>query len=152
MSESTILLRHQVALLWLMTAIGSLIYAVMQLLTYLSTYIASHGATPAVVLDAGALWAFAVLYALWLAPPVLAVTTRSGAANWSMLVLGGFLVIGSTFGGVFDGIRDGGHIMATALIAVTLPGVIALRATWRLLRNDMNLIVNSRAVHDVAPS
>ncbi|MEA1672875.1 hypothetical protein [Nitrospirillum sp. BR 11163] len=150
MNEPTTLLRHQVALLWLMTAIGSLIYAVMQLLTYLSTYIASHGATPAIVLDAGALWAFAILYVLWLIPPVLAVTVRFRAANWSMLLLGGFLVIGGTFGGIFDGIRDGGHIMATALIAVTLPGVIALRATWRLLRNDKNLVVKSKAVHGVA--
>ncbi|TWB40638.1 hypothetical protein [Nitrospirillum pindoramense] len=151
MNESATLLRHQVALLWVMTAIGSLIYAVMQLLTYLSAYIANHGATPEIVLDAGALWAFAILYVLWLVPPLLAVTVRSGAANWSMLLLGGLLVLGGTLGGIFDGIRDGGHIMATALIAVTLPGVIALRATWRLLRNDRNLVVNSRAAHDGAP-
>jgi hypothetical protein len=135
MTEPAILFRHRVALLWLTTAIGSLVYAVIQLLTYLSAYIASHGATPAIVFDAGALWMFAVLYALWLAPPLLAVTIHSSAANWSILVIGGFLVIGSTFGGIFDGIRDGSHIMATALLAVTFPGVIALRATWRLLRS-----------------
>lgn len=136
MTEPGTPFRHSVALLWLTTATGSLVYAVIQLLTYLSAYIASHGATPAIVLDSGALWMFAILYALWLAPSVLTVTVRSGAANWCVLVIGGFLVIGSTLGGIFDGIRDGGHIMATALLAVTLPGLIALRATWRLLRND----------------
>jgi len=136
MTDPTTLYRHRVVLLWLTTGLGGLVYATIQSFTYVNGYIAGHGATPALIFDASALWVFAVLYAIWIIPPLLAIASRTTLANWVILLVGGFLVIGSTFGGIFDGFRDGGHIIATALIAITLPGVFALRATWGLLRTQ----------------
>nr|WP_319248549.1 hypothetical protein [uncultured Celeribacter sp.] len=37
--------------------------------------------------------------------------------------------------GVFDGLRDGGHLVGLELLAVTLPGVVALIFTWRHIRS-----------------
>jgi hypothetical protein len=51
-----------------------------------------------------------------------------------MLVLGGLLFILSTLAGVADGMRDGGHLVGLELLAVTLPGAVALITSWRHVR------------------
>lgn len=73
-------------------------------------------------------------YGAWVLPPLLALAARR-ATDWAMLVFGGLLFIMSTLAGVFDGLRDGGHLVGLELLAVTLPGVVALLFTWRHIRS-----------------
>lgn len=80
------------------------------------------------------LFGFAILSSLWIVVGLFALVGRRRVTKWGSFILGGFLVAISTAGGVFDGIRDGLHIAATVLLAVTLPGFFAIRASWRLLR------------------
>lgn len=134
MNSDTSAQRHRTALLWLTTAIGSQAYAIIQSFTYVNGYINAHGAAPAITFGAGALWAFAILCAIWVVPALLAIAGRSALADWGQFLVGGFLVLANSLGSIFDGIRDGGHITATALIAIALPGAVALRASWQLLR------------------
>lgn len=58
------------------------------------------------------------------------------ATDWVMLVLGGLLFIMSTLAGVSDGLCDGGHLVALELLAVTLPGVVALIMSWQHIRSN----------------
>nr|WP_272210210.1 hypothetical protein [Marinicella sp. W31]MDC2876075.1 hypothetical protein [Marinicella sp. W31] len=74
-------------------------------------------------------------YGAWVVPPLLALAARR-ATDWAMLVLGGLLFAMSTLTGVFDGLRDGGHLVALELLAVTLPGVVALIMSWRHIRSN----------------
>ncbi|MHC5653752.1 hypothetical protein [Stappia sp. ICDLI1TA098] len=84
-------------------------------------------------LDPAALWGVSIFYGAWVVPPLLALVARR-ATNWAMLVLGGLLCAMSTLTGVFDGLRDGGHLVALELLAVTLPGAVALIMSWRHIR------------------
>ena len=84
--------------------------------------------------DPAALWGVSIFYGAWVLPPLLALAARR-ATDWAMLVLGGLLFIMSTLAGVFDGLRDGGHLVGLELLAVTLPGVVALIITWRHIRS-----------------
>jgi hypothetical protein len=127
-------IRNRAALLWLTAGLGGQIYAMIESLTYLSAWVTSHGKPPEVTFDSGALWVVGIMYSLWILPPLLCVVAWGPAADWTILLVGGFWVIGGTIGGIFDGIRDGGHVAATALIAIGLPGLFALRASWRMLR------------------
>lgn len=111
--------RQRVALLWLTTALGGLIYAEIVSVSYLNAYVRGKGAMEAETFDGPALWALSIAYAIWIVPALLAVISRGAIANWTILV-----------------VRDGGHITATGLIAITLPGLFALLASWRLLRNS----------------
>lgn len=52
----------------------------------------------------------------------------------ALLIFGGILVALSTLSGVFDGIRDGGHLVFLALLAITLPGSFAIALSWRHIR------------------
>ena len=71
-----------------------------------------------------------VFYGAWVAPPLLALAGRR-ATDWAMLVLGGLLTITNTLAGVLDGLRDGGHLVGLELLAVTLPGAVAMTLSWR---------------------
>ena len=124
--------RQEVALLWLTTGLGSTVYGAIQSFTFVNRRIA--GLALALAFDAAALWFFAVLSSLWIVVGLFALVGRRRVTKWGSFLLGGFLVAISTAGGMFDGIRDGLHIAATVLLAVTLPGVFAIRASWRLLR------------------
>jgi hypothetical protein len=80
-----------------------------------------------------ALWGVSVFYGAWVLPPLLALAGRR-VTDWAMLVLGGLLFILSTLAGVADGMRDGGHLVGLELLAVTLPGAVALITSWRRVR------------------
>ena len=83
----------------------------------------------------GALWFVSIFYGAWVVPPLLALAgTR--ATDWAMLVLGGLLLILSTLGGVADGVRDGSYLVGLELLAVTLPGLVALILSWRHIRSN----------------
>ncbi|MHC2313066.1 hypothetical protein ACVIHC_000112 [Bradyrhizobium diazoefficiens] len=125
--------RQKVALLWSVCGIGNTIYAAIQILTFVNRQIDGSGAA-SVAFDAVALWYFGVACSIWIIPALLPIVTRRRAAILGSFLLGTFLVVTSVVGGVFDGMRDGFHITATAIIAVALPGVYAARASWRLLR------------------
>lgn len=125
--------RQKVALLWLVCATGNTIYAAIQIFTFVNRQIDSSGAAPA-AFDAMALWYFGIVCSIWIIPALLPLVARRRAAILCSFLLGSFLVVTSVAGGLFDGMRDGFHIAATAILAVALPGVYAARASWRLLR------------------
>ena len=54
------------------------------------------------------------------------------------LVLGSLLVALNTLGGITDGLRDGWHITFSAVFFITLPGVFAIAATLRSIKNRGN--------------
>lgn len=138
MDHDHFLHRQKVALLWGVTGLGTMTYAFVQSFSYLSSYIRSNGAPPVIIFDNGALWFFSIFLSLGIVPGLLAIIGRNAFANWIMVILGGLLVIGNTLGSIFDGIRDGGYITATAVIAITLPGTFALRASRQLLRGSFS--------------
>ncbi|MDA9496191.1 hypothetical protein [Bradyrhizobium sp. CCBAU 11357] len=125
--------RQRVALLWSVCGLGNTIYAVIQILTWVNRQIDGSGTAPT-AFDAMALWYFGVACSIWIIPALLPLVTRRRAAILGSLLLGGFLMVTSVVGGVFDGMRDGLHIAATAIVSVALPGIYAARASWRLLR------------------
>ncbi|MBR0803446.1 hypothetical protein JEY40_17330 [Bradyrhizobium japonicum] len=125
--------RQKVALLWSVCGLGNTIYAVIQILTFVNRQIEGSGAASA-AFDAVALWYFGVACSIWIIPALLPLVTQRRAAILGSLLLGSFLMVTSIVGGVFDGVRDGLHVAATAIVAVALPGVYAARASWRLLR------------------
>ena len=88
----------------------------------------------AITFDPAALLVVSIFYGAWVVPPLLALAARR-ATDWAMLVLGGLLVVLSTLGGVSDGLRDGSHLVALQLLAVTLPGAVALVMSWRHIRS-----------------
>ncbi|WP_025034756.1 hypothetical protein [Bradyrhizobium sp. DOA9] len=125
--------RQKVAFLWLVCGTGNTIYAAIQILTFVNRQIDGSGAASA-AFDAMALWYFGIACSIWIIPALLPLVTRRRAAILGSFLLGTFLVVTSVLGGVFDGVRDGFHITATAIIAVALPGACAACASWRLLR------------------
>lgn len=133
-APGSILSHHQnnPAFLWLTTAVGAVLFVALQLFSYVNDYVRAHGTTPTMTFEASALWMFSIFYGAWIVTTLLALigTARS---QWAALTLGGLLVILNTLSGVFDGIRDGGHIAFSALFFITLPGLCAIVATWRHL-------------------
>lgn len=89
----------------------------------------------AITFGPAALWGISVFYGAWVVPPLLALAGRR-ATDWAMLVLGGFLFTMSTLGGVADGLRDGSHLVGLELLAVTLPGAVALIMSWSHIRSN----------------
>lgn len=124
---------NKLALFWLTTAVGAVLFVALQSFSYVNDYMKANGRTPAITFDAGTLWMFSVFYGAWLVTVLLALigTVRS---QWTALILGGLLVFVNSFTGVFDGQRDGGHLAFSALFFITLPGVCAIVATWRHLK------------------
>lgn len=125
--------RQKVALLWLICGLGNTVYAAIQILTFVNRQTGSSGAASA-AFDAVALWYFGVACSIWIIPALLPLVTGGRAGVLTSSLLGGLLAVASVAGGVFDGMRDGFHLAATAIIAVALPGICAIRASWRHLR------------------
>jgi hypothetical protein len=123
----------ELALAWLVPAVGAAIFVTIQCFSYLNGYVGSGGTMKAIAFGPGALWAVSIVYGAWGVPPVLALADKRGA-DWAMLVIGGLLSATSTLGGVSDGLRDGGHLIALELLAVTLPAAVALVISWRHIR------------------
>ncbi len=120
----------ELACAWLVPAIGAAIFVTIQCFSFLNAYVASGGTLQAITFGPAALLAVSIFYGAWALPPVLALA-RQRVTDWAMLVLGGLLVILSMLGGVSDGLRDGLHLVALELPAVTLPGAVALILSWR---------------------
>lgn len=123
------------ALAWLVPAIGAAIFVTIQCFSYLNDYVKSGGTMQAITFGPAALWGVSLFYGAWVIPPLLALAERR-ATDWTMLILGGLLFTMSTLGGVTDGLRDGSHLVALELIAVTLPGAVALVMSWRHIRSN----------------
>ncbi|BFO55194.1 MULTISPECIES: hypothetical protein [Comamonadaceae] len=124
----------KVALSWLTTAMGAVLFVAFQLFFYVNDFARAHGATPAITFEPGVLWIFPAFYGCWIVTVLLALAgTRR--ARWITLVLGGLLVVLNTLGGVSDGLRDGWYVAFSAVFFITLPGVFAIAATWRHLKS-----------------
>lgn len=121
------------ALSWLVPAVGAVIFVTLQSFSFLNDYVSSGGTMQAMSFGPSALWGVSVFYGAWVLPPLLALAARR-ATDWAMLILGGILVAISTLAGVADGLRDGTHLVGLELLSVTLPGAIALLASWRHIR------------------
>lgn len=125
--------QNRIVLFWLSCAVGAVLFVSIQSFSYLADYITAKGATPAVTFDSSTLWMLSIFYGAWLVPVLLALVGTS-ATNWAMLILGGLLASLNTLAGVFDGLRDGGHIAFSALTCIALPGVCAVVASWHHVR------------------
>jgi hypothetical protein len=125
--------KNKLALFWLTTAVGAVLFVALQSFSYVNDYVKANSKTPTITFDAGALWMFSIFYGAWILTVLLALieTVRS---QWAALILGGLLVSVNSFTGVFDGLRDGAHIAFSALFFITLPGVCAIVATLRHLK------------------
>lgn len=125
----------KLALAWLVPAVGAAIFVTIQCFSYLNDYVRSGGTMQAITFGPAALWGVSIFYGAWGVPPLLALAGRR-ATDWAMLALGGLLFTMSTLAGVSDGLRDGGHLVALELLAVTLPGAVALIMSWRHIRSN----------------
>ena len=122
------------ALAWLAPAAGAASVSTVPCFSYKNQYFRSGGTMPAITFDSTMLWGASIFYGAWVVPALLALAGRR-AADWAMLACGGLLFAMNTLGGVFDGLRDGGHLVALELLAVTLPGAVALIMSWRHIRS-----------------
>ncbi|WP_221899374.1 hypothetical protein [Xanthomonas sp. GW] len=128
---------NKVALFWLTTAAGAVLFVTFQLFFYVNDFVRAHGATPAITFEPNVLWMFSAFYGCWIVTVLLAlIGTRK--AQWVALVLGSLLVVLDTLGGISDGLRDGWHIAFSVVFFITLPGVFAIAATWRHIKNKGN--------------
>ncbi|MEW9310636.1 hypothetical protein [Labrys neptuniae] len=125
----------KLALAWLVPAVGAAIFVTIQCFSYLNGYVRSGGTMQAITFGPAALWGVSIFYGAWVVPPLLALAGRR-TADWVMILLGGVLFSLSTLAGIFDGLRDGGHLVALELLAVTLPGATALTMSWRHVRSN----------------
>ena len=125
----------KLAIAWLIPAGGAAIFVTIQSFSFMNGYVASGGTMEAMTFSPGALWGVSIFYGAWVIPPLLALAGRR-PADWAMLVFGGLLIIMSTLAGVADGLRDGDHLVGLELLAVTLPGGVALIMSWRHIRSS----------------
>ncbi|HWU61262.1 MAG TPA: hypothetical protein VN112_04495 [Ensifer sp.] len=123
----------ELALAWLVPTVGVSLFVTIQCFSYINSYVGSGGAMQAITFGPAALFGVSLFYDAWVVPPLLALVGVR-ATDWTMLVFGSLLVILSTLGGVSDGLRDGIHLVALELLAVTLPGAVALAISWRHIR------------------
>ena len=127
----------KVAMYWLTTAAGAVLFVTFQLFFYVNDFVRAHGTAPAITFDPGILWMFSAYYGCWIVTVLLALTgTRT--TQWLALALGSLLVILNTLGGIADGLRDGWHIVFSAVFFITLPGVFSIAATWRRIKSKGN--------------
>ncbi|TQS72968.1 hypothetical protein ERN12_04090 [Rhodobacteraceae bacterium] len=124
----------KLALAWLIPAVGAALFVTIQCFSYLNAYVGGGETMQAMTFDPASLWGVSIFYGAWVVPPLLALAARR-ATDWAMLVLGGLLFVMSTLAGVFDGLRDGGHLVGLELLTVTLPGAVALVFTWHHIRS-----------------
>lgn len=127
-------IRHpgQIALFWLATAIGAVLFVSFQLFFYVNDFVRAQGSAPAITFETKMLWMFSAYYGCWIVTVLLALSANR-AARWSALILGSLLVVLNTLGGIADGLRDGWHIAFSAMFFISLPGVFAIATTWRNL-------------------
>lgn len=125
----------ELALAWLVPSVGAAIFVTIQCFSYLNAYIESGGRLQAITFGPAALLAVSIYYGFWIVPPLLALVGRR-ATDWAMLVVGSLLVVMNTLGGVTDGLRDGSHLVVLEMLAVMLPGAVALIMSWRHLRSN----------------
>lgn len=124
---------NRLALSWLTTAVGAVLFVTIQSFSYVSDYINAGGAMPIITFDASMLWMVSIFYGAWIVTVLLALIGTS-ASNWAMLILGSVLTVLNTLTGIFDGLRDGGHIVFSALLFIALPGTCAIVASWRHIK------------------
>lgn len=118
------------AVAWTVPAIGASIFVTIQCFSFLNAYVGSGGKMQAITFGPAELFIVSILYGAWVVPALLALAGRR-ATDWATIIFGGLLVVLNTLGGVTDGLRDGVHLVALELLAVTLPGVVALTMSWR---------------------
>ena len=125
----------KLGLAWLIPAVGAVFFVTIQSFSFLNAYVASGGTIEGITFGPAAMWGIVIFYGAWVLPPLLALAGKR-ATDWAMLVLGGFLFTMSTLAGVVDGLRDGSHLVGLELLAVTLPGLVALIMSWRHIRSN----------------
>lgn len=124
---------NKVALFWLTTAVGAVLFVTFQLFFYVNDFVRAQEATPAITFDPRVLWMFSAFYGSWILTALLAlIGTRK--AQWVALILGSLLVVLNTLAGISDGFRDGWHVAFSAVFFIALPGVFAIAATWRRIK------------------
>ncbi|PXF30558.1 hypothetical protein WH50_14730 [Pokkaliibacter plantistimulans] len=128
---------NKVALSWVATAVGAVLFVTFQLFFYVNDFVRAKGATPAITFEPGVLWMFSAFYGCWIVTVLLALTgTRK--TQRIVLVFGSLLVVLNTLGGISDGLRDGWHVAFSAVFFITLPGVFATATTWRHINSKGN--------------
>nr|WP_315430912.1 hypothetical protein [uncultured Albidiferax sp.] len=128
---------NTVALFWLTTAAGAVLFVTFQLFFYVNDFVRAHGTTPAITFEPDVLWMFSAFYGCWIVTVLLAlIGTRK--AQWVALLLDSLLVVLNTLGGISDGLRDGWHVAFSAAFFITLPGVFAITTTWRHIKRKGN--------------
>ena len=125
---------NKVALFWLTTGAGAVLFVTFQLFFYVNDLARAHGATPAITFEPGVLWMFSAFYGCWIVTVLLTlIGTRT--SQWMALVLGSLLVVLNTLGGISDGLRDGWYVGFSAVLFITLLGVFAVVATWLRMKS-----------------
>ncbi|MDN7754846.1 hypothetical protein [Burkholderia gladioli] len=123
----------QVAVRWSLVAVGLLTYNLVHLFSYMNDAIREerHSSLSRVeVPDAAAMWGFSVFFALFVVPGLLSLRKGRWSAALGGLV-GGVLVAIYTAVGLYHGIHDGtGYLAFVAIVAVTVPGALAIRGSW----------------------
>ncbi|RQV08983.1 hypothetical protein DF047_13610 [Burkholderia cenocepacia] len=78
------------------------------------------------------MWGFSIFFALFLMPALLSL--RSGKVSAALGgLIGGALVGIYTAVGIYHGVHDGGGYLAlVAIVAVMIPGGIAIASSWGL--------------------
>ncbi len=131
---ATIYQQNRIALFWLTTGVGVVLFVTFQLFFYVNDFVRALGATSAITFEPDVLWMFSAFYGCWIVTVLLAlIETRK--TQWAALILGNLMVIMNTLGGIADGLRDGWHVAFSAVFFITLPGVFAIVATWRYLKS-----------------
>ena len=126
--------QNRVALFWLTTCVGAVLFVTFQLFFYVNGFVRAHGVTPTMTFEPNVLWVFPTFYGCWIITVLIAlIGTRK--ALWVALVLGSLMVVLNTLGGIADGVRDGWYVAFSAVFFITLPGVLAIVATWRQLKS-----------------
>ncbi|MBN6110212.1 hypothetical protein JR063_01325 [Xanthomonas sp. CFBP 8700] len=125
---------NKVALFWLTTAVGAVLFVTFQLFFYVNAFVRAHGVTAAITFEPGVLWMFSAFYGCWIVTVLIAlIGTRT--AQWIALIFGGLLVVLNTLGGIADGLRDGLHVAFSAVFFITMPGAFAIAITWRHIKS-----------------
>lgn len=128
---------NKVALCWLTTAAGAVLFVIFQLFFYVNDFVRAQGATSAITFEPSVLWMFSAFYGAWIVT-VLFALMGTRATQWAALILGTLLVVLNTLGGISDGLRDGWHVAFSAVFFISLPGVFAIAATWRFIKSKGN--------------
>ena len=68
--------QNKVALLWLTTAAGAVLFVTFQLFFYVNDYVRARGTAPAITFDPGVLWMFSAFYGCWIVTVLVALICR----------------------------------------------------------------------------